>query len=195
MRVFLKHIHVLARLLVDQDIPALGAIDGVATVHARLLLLHFRLAVTGHVQGGVVMAAVLNKAQLLAVRLQRTRGTQMETKEERSQRCREAQSDKVVRVTEDIAGSVGKGKVTPSPALAVGMSRPEHSKRWVCISLMPKQAPSLLQKCILLCPVENNLPFSFPIPSILRDKIPATFLTCPALTMFFILGRRLCQQL
>lgn len=138
MCVFLKYIHVLARLLIDQDIPAVGAIDGVATVHARLLLLHFRLAVTGHVQGGVVMAAVLNKAQLLAVRLQRTRGTQMETKEDRSQRCREAQPDKVVRVTDDIAGSVGKGKFTPSPALAVGMSCPEHSKRWVCIPLMPK---------------------------------------------------------
>lgn len=67
MRVFLKHIHILARLLVDQDIPALRAIDGVSPVDARLLLLHFRLAVTGHVQGGVVMAAVLNKAQLLTV--------------------------------------------------------------------------------------------------------------------------------
>lgn len=41
MRVFLKHIHILARLLVDQDIPAVGAVDGVSTVHAWLLLLHF----------------------------------------------------------------------------------------------------------------------------------------------------------
>lgn len=83
MRVFLKHIHILARLLIDQDIPAVGAIDGVSTIHAWLLLLHFRLAVTGHIQGGVVMAAILNKAQLLTMRLQRTRGTQMETKEDR----------------------------------------------------------------------------------------------------------------
>lgn len=87
MRVFLKHIHVLARLLVDEHIPALRAIDGVPTVHARLLLLHFRLAVTGHVQGGVVMAAVLHKAQLLAVRLReehkwRQRGTGLNAAEE-----------------------------------------------------------------------------------------------------------------
>lgn len=34
---------------------------------------------------------------------------------------------------------------------------------------------------------ENNL---FPNPF-----IPATFPTCPVLTMFFIFGRRLCQQL
>lgn len=67
MRVFLKHIHILARLLIDQDIPAVRPIDGISTVHTRLLLLHFRLAVTGHVQGGVVMAAILNKAQLLAM--------------------------------------------------------------------------------------------------------------------------------
>lgn len=84
MRVFLKHIHILARLLIDQDIPAVRAIDGVSTVHTWLLLLHFRLAVAGHIQGGVVMAAILNKAQLLAVRLQRTTRTQMETKEDRS---------------------------------------------------------------------------------------------------------------
>lgn len=41
MRVFLKHIHLLARLLIDQDIPAVRPIDGAPTVHARLLLLHF----------------------------------------------------------------------------------------------------------------------------------------------------------
>lgn len=41
MRVFLKHIHILARLLIDQDIPAVGAIDGVSTIDTWLLLLHF----------------------------------------------------------------------------------------------------------------------------------------------------------
>ena len=89
-------------------------------------------------------------------------------------------------VTEDFAGSVGKGKFTPSPALAAETTCPEHSKRQVCISLTPEWAPLLLQQCIQLCPVsgqgKKSLPLNFPIPSIPRGKSPATFPTCPVLT-------------
>lgn len=72
VRVLLKHVRVLRVPLAPHErAPAPRAVDGPAAVQAGLLLLHLRLAVAGHVQRGVVVAAVLYEAQLLAVGLWR----------------------------------------------------------------------------------------------------------------------------
>lgn len=104
----------------------------------------------------------------------------METKEDRSQCCREAQSDQAMRVTKDIAWSVGKHKFTPSPALAVEMSCLEHSKKQVCL-LHPNRLPSCSSR-ISSCGQGKTIFLSFPIPPIPKGKSPDTFPTSPGLT-------------
>lgn len=68
VRVLLEHVRVLRVPLAHHErAPAPWAVYGPPTVQAGLLLLHLRLAVAGHVQRGIVVAAVLYEAQLLAV--------------------------------------------------------------------------------------------------------------------------------
>lgn len=70
VRVLLKYVRVLGVPLASHErAPAPWAVDCPAAIQAGLLLLHLRLAVAGHVQRGVVVAAVLYEAQLLTVRL------------------------------------------------------------------------------------------------------------------------------
>lgn len=68
VRVLLEHVGVLRVPLAPYEhTPAPRAVDRPAAVQAGMLLLHLGLAVAGHIQRGVVVAAILYEAQLLTM--------------------------------------------------------------------------------------------------------------------------------